>query len=334
MALSEGVGIYELAAPCAIFGTDRSGSAGDGWYDFTVCGPQGAKVDKWFRAATEYGYDKLVAADTVIVPACHDGALNPPLDLVDAVRAAYERGARIASICTGAFVLGAAGILDNRRCTTHWLHAAELTRRHPAAKVDPTVLYVDDGQVLTSAGKAAGNDLCLHIVRIDYGAAVANDVARRLVTAPHRDGGQAQYIGSVETAGATDPLGPVLDWAVAHLDQPITVDQLARRAHLGVRTLNRHFHAKVGANPLTWLHQQRVRRAQELLETTGDTIDLIAEKTGFGTAAALRRHFARALGVGPDAYRRTFGGQPPRALRARGRIFVDGDSAKDVRVSS
>jgi AraC family transcriptional activator FtrA len=317
MALSEGVPIFELAAPCAIFGTDRSGSTGGGWYGFRVCGPQDAKVDKWFRAATEYGYDALAAADTVIVPACHDDALNPPADLVDAVRTAYLRGARIASICTGAFVLGAAGILDNRRCTTHWLHAAELARRHPTAEVDPAVLYVDGGQVLTSAGKAAGNDLCLHIVRSDYGAAVANDVARRLVTAPHRDGGQAQYIGSVETVAATDPLGPVLDWAIAHLDQPITVDQLARHAHLGVRTLNRHFHAKVGASPLTWLHQQRVRRAQELLETTDDTIDLIAEKTGFGTSAALRRHFARALATGPDAYRRTFRILPHKTRSAK-----------------
>ena len=305
LALSEGVGLFELAAPCAIFGADRSELASN-WYDFRVCSPANARVDRWFRAATDYTYDDLADADTVIVPACHDEALNPPTDLVAAVRRAYHRGARIVSICTGAFVLGEAGILDNRPCTTHWLYADELARRYPAAVVDPTVLYVDNGQVLTSAGKAAGTDLCLHVVRADFGAAVANDIARRLVTAPHRAGGQAQFIVSVESRLEADALSPILDWALAHLDQRITVEDLARRAHLTVRTLNRQVHTKVGTSPLTWLQHQRVQRTRQLLERTDDTIEAIAAKTGFGTPAALRRHFREALNTTPDAYRQAF----------------------------
>src|SRR5256714_10727204 len=167
LALSDGVPLYELAAPCAIFGTDRSEITGTDWYDFQVCGPSGARVDRWFRSTTDYTYADLVHADTVIVPACHDSALYPPTDLVEAVRAAYDRGARVMSICTGAFVLAEAGLLDGRRAATHWLHAAALAARYPAVTVDPDVLYVDEGRVLTSAGKSAGTDPGLHVVRRD-----------------------------------------------------------------------------------------------------------------------------------------------------------------------
>ncbi|MGW4059254.1 helix-turn-helix domain-containing protein [Amycolatopsis sp. NPDC004747] len=306
LAVADGVPLYELAAPCAIFGTDRSDLSGSPWYRFEVCAPADVRVDRWFRASTEFTYEDLVAADTVVVPACHDAELRPPGDLVDAVRAAFERGARVISLCTGAFVLAAAGLLDGRRAATHWLHAETLARRHPSITVDPNALYIDEGRVLTSAGKAAGTDLCLHVVRLDHGAAVANAIARRLVTAPHREGGQAQYVASPSLKTSYDELAPVMDWALANLDRSITVEQLAKRANLGVRTLNRHFHARIGINPLGWLQAQRVRRAQHLLEQTDDSIDSIAGQVGFGTAAALRRHFRQALDTSPDTYRRTF----------------------------
>ncbi|MEU0029782.1 helix-turn-helix domain-containing protein [Streptomyces sp. NPDC006335] len=200
---------------------------------------------------------------------------NPPAELIEAVRAAHTAGARVA--CTGAFILGAAGLLDGRRATTHWGHTRELARRHPAATVDPDVLYVDDGDVLTSAGKAAAMDLCLHLVRLDHGSANANKIARRLVVPPHRDGGQAQFI--------------------APLPAP---------ARMSSRHLGRHFKHLTGTTPLQWLHTQRIRHAQELLETTDATVDTIAAATGMGTATTLRRHFHRSVGVPPDTYRRTF----------------------------
>lgn len=306
LALTDGVPLYELAAPCAIFGS-RPPRGVEGWYDFRVCSPPGARVDEWFRADTEFTYDDLVLADTVIVPACQ--ALEPVPDLVEAVRAAYDRGARVVSICTGAFTLAAAGILDGRRAATHWMFAATLAQRYPSVQVETDALYIDEGGVLTSAGKAAGHDLCLHLVRTDFGAAVANKIARRLVMPPHREGGQAQYIATSVQPSAADSLAPVLDWALAHLDEPITVEDLATRAHLGTRTLNRHFHARIGTNPLQWLHGQRIRRAQELLEETDLPVEIVASRVGLTSAAVLRRHFRRALDTTPDSYRRTFRGQ-------------------------
>jgi AraC family transcriptional regulator, transcriptional activator FtrA len=319
LALSDGVPLYELAAPCAIFGTDRSEITGTDWYGFRVCGPPGAQVDRWFRSAAEYTYDDLAASDTVIVPACHDAAMHPPADLVEAVRAAHERGARVMSICTGAFVLAEAGLLDGRRAATHWMHAGSLAERYPAVTVDADVLYIDEGRVLTSAGKSAGTDLCLHVVRGDYGASVANEIARRLVTPPHREGGQAQYITAQAPRSARDSLGAAMAWALEHLAQAITVEDLAARAHLTPRTLNRHFRQRIGTNPLSWLHEQRLRRAQELLEQTGHGIDLIAEQSGFATAATLRRHFRQALDTTPDSYRRTFSRRPADAEPAHER---------------
>jgi transcriptional regulator GlxA family with amidase domain len=305
LAVTEGNPLFGLAIPCAVFGTDRRDLA-DPWYDFRVCAPPGTSVGGWFRADTPHGLDDLVTADTVLVPACDGIPDPPPADLVDAVRAAHEAGARVASVCTGAFVLAAGGLLDGRRATTHWLYADRLARTYPQVRVDPAVLYVDEGDILTSAGQAAGIDLCLHMVRADHGAAVANALARRLVVAPHRPGGQAQFTDNPVPADGGQGLGELLAWALDHLDQPLSVVDLARQATMSPRNLSRHFLASTGTTPLRWLLSQRTHRAQELLERTEDSVDQIAERVGMGSAATLRRHFNRALGVPPDTYRRTF----------------------------
>nr|WP_129664166.1 helix-turn-helix domain-containing protein [Phytoactinopolyspora endophytica] len=305
LAIADGMSLFELAIPCAVFGGRRPESVTD-WYNLTVCAAAGARVGEWFRTETPHGLDELVDAATVIVPACDDAAENPPTELVDAVRAAHERGARVASICTGAFVLAAAGLLDGRRATTHWMYAARLSQQYPEVEVDPSVLYVDDGDVLTSAGQAAGIDLCLHMVRTDHGAGVANSVARRLVVAPHRDGGQAQFIATPLRTGDGQSLNDLLDWAAEHLHEPLTVADLARRANVSPRHLGRLFLKVTGTSPLQWLLRQRIMRAQEMLESSRDSVDSIAERVGMGTAATLRRHFNRTLGTPPDTYRRTF----------------------------
>jgi AraC family transcriptional regulator, transcriptional activator FtrA len=304
LAVTADVPIFEVAIPCEVFGLARPDWV-DPWYEFRVCAPGDVSVGSWFRTDTPHGLDSLATADTVIVPARHAVDVDPPADLVDAVRAAHEAGARIASICTGAFVLAAAGLLDGRRVTTHWMHAERLARNYPEIKVEPDVLYIDDGDILSSAGTAAGIDLCLHIVRTDFGAAVANDLARRLVTAPHRPGGQSQYIPAPVPDQASG-LGPLLAWALDHLDRPLTVDDLARRMSMSARNLTRHFAAATGTTPLQWLLTQRIHRAQELLESTDASVEQVADRTGMGTATSLRRHFHRALGVSPDTYRRTF----------------------------
>ncbi|MFI1913798.1 GlxA family transcriptional regulator [Nocardia sp. NPDC020380] len=307
LAVSDRVGIYELAAPCAIFGTDRAELAGGrDWYDFRVCAPGSTAVDGWFVAHTPYTYDDLVTADTVVVPTCHDPELIPPANLVAALQEAHRHGARIVSLCTGAFALAEAGLLDGKRATTHWLHAETLARRYPRIDVDPNVLYVDEQQVLTSAGKSAAIDLCLHLVAKDYGATVANAVARRLVTPPHRDGGQAQYIPLPSIPHRPGYLDQATQWAQQHLDEPITIEDLAQHVGVSVRTLHRQFRSQLGTNPRTWLLRQRVARAQELLEQTDHTIDRVAQETGFGTAHALRRQFHTLLHTTPDAYRRAW----------------------------
>jgi transcriptional regulator GlxA family with amidase domain len=259
-----------------------------------------------FLLEPDHDLDGLADAATVVVPGWADVDRPPPAELVEAVRAAYQAGARVVSLCTGAFVLAAAGLLDDRRATTHWAHTAELRARHPRVDVDPDVLYVDEGRILTSAGKAAAMDLCLHLVRLDRGAAVANAVARRLVVPPHRDGGQAQFVTTPVPAPGNHPLADLLPWALQRLDQPLTVRDLARRAGMSTRHLTRHFRTVSGTTPLQWLLAQRIRHAQELLETTDDSVDSIAAATGMGTATTLRRHFHRTLGVPPDTYRRTF----------------------------
>ena len=304
LAVTDGTPLFELAAACEVFGVDRGFV--QPWYDFAICGTDTAEVGGWLQASVKHGLDSLVSADTVIVPSLREAEDEPLPELVQAVRAAHEAGARVVSLCTGAFVLAAAGLLDGRRATTHWAHTDLLAARYPQVRVDPDVLYIDDGSVLTSAGKAAGMDLCLHLVRTDHGAAVANALARTLVVPPHRQGGQAQFIPAPLSPGREHVLADLLDWAGARLDQPLTVLDLARQANMSSRNLARHFNAVVGTSPLRWLLAQRVHRAQELLETTDAGVELIAARTGMGTAATLRRHFNRLLGVPPEVYRRAF----------------------------
>jgi transcriptional regulator GlxA family with amidase domain len=222
------------------------------------------------------------------------------------LRRAHTAGARIVALCTGAFIVAAAGLLDGRTATTYWMHAAELAKLYPEVDVRADVLYVDDGEVLTSAGKTAALDLCLHIVHRDYGAAAANGLARRLVVPAHRPGGQAQFIAPPPDPRVTDRLDTALNWARARLDRPLSVQDLAREAGLSTRQLARRIRAEIGVSPLAWLHQQRITRAQDMLERTDASIEQIATHSGMGTATTLRRHFIRALGVGPTAYRATF----------------------------
>ncbi|MEV0123699.1 helix-turn-helix domain-containing protein [Streptomyces sp. NPDC050703] len=308
LAVTDGMLHFELAIAHEVFDAPPAAVTVP-WYDFDICGTAAVTVGR-FRLRPEHGLDRLRRADTVIVPGWADVDVAPPTDLVDAVRAAHEAGARVASLCTGAFVLAAAGLLDGRRATTHWAHTEALAARHPEVEVDPDVLYVDEGSVLTSAGKAAAMDLCLHLVRLDHGSSVANAVARRLVVPPHRAGGQAQFVATPVPAGDEHALATLLPWVLERLDQPLTVEDLARRAGMSARNLGRHFRAATGTTPLQWLLTQRIRRAQELLERTDRGVDAIATATGMGTATTLRRHFNRTLGVPPDAYRRTFRTRP------------------------
>lgn len=303
--------IFEAAVPCEVFGIDRPELVSP-WYRFAVIGvgeqPVTTLGSGFQLSATSVLQQRraLASADTLIVPACANVADDPPAALVDAVRAAYQRGSRILSICSGAFVLAEAGVLDGRRATTHWMHADALARRYPAVRVDPSVLYVEDNNVITSAGTAAGIDACLHLVRIDHGAAVAAGLARRLVSPPHRQGGQAQYSHAAPPPETTDWLAGLLDWIGEQLHRPLLTADLAARANVSPRTLERRFATAVGVSPLQWLLEQRVRRAQRLLEISEQRVERIAADCGFGTAASLRSHFARIVGVSPSAYRRTF----------------------------
>ena len=307
LAATDGMLHFELSIAYEVFAADLPGTAGPS-YDVAVCGPGPVRIGR-FQLEPDGGLEHLVQADTVIVPGWADVDVEPPADLVDAVRAAHEAGARVASLCTGAFVLAAAGLLDGRRATTHWAHTEELAARYPQVEVDPDVLYVDNGSVLTSAGKAAAMDLCLHLVRLDHGSAIANKVARRLVVPPHRAGGQAQYVTAPVPAQDDHPLAELFPWAIERLDHSLSVEDLARRANMSSRNLGRHFRSVSGTTPLQWLLTQRIRRAQELLETTTNSVEAIAAATGMGTATTLRRHFNRTIGVPPETYRRTFQGR-------------------------
>ena len=306
--LTANVPIFEAAVALEVFGRTRQDFPVPWWYDVVLCAGQNEPVHtaEGKRLDNGLGLGELERADTVIVPACADLQGDPPRELIDALRAAHARGARIASICTGAFTLAAAGLLDGRPATTHWMHGPELARRWPSVQLDANVLYTQDDQIFTSAGECAGLDLCLHLVRLDHGSRIANALARRMVLPPHRDGGQAQYMDSTALAGGSASLGPVLDWARARLDEPLTIDDLATQAAMSRRTFQRHFRALTATTPLQWLLHARIARARELLETTDDTIDRIAERCGFGTAHSLRTHFTRINGVGPAHYRRTF----------------------------
>jgi transcriptional regulator GlxA family with amidase domain len=301
----DGVAPFEFGTVCEVFGTDRS-SAGIPRADFAVVGLEAGPVTTSLGMVmtAPHGLDRLAEADLIAVPACGDGPVPEPV--LAALRAAVDRGARVVSLCTGAFVLAQAGLLDGRRATTHWLYAKELAQRYPDVTLEPDVLYVEDGPVVTSAGTAAGIDACLHIVRQEWGAAAANYIARRMVVPPHRQGGQAQYIEEPVVECASDSLAPLLDWVVEHLDEDITVDDLARRAAMSPRTFARRFRAETGVTPYNWLLNQRVMRAQHLLESSHEPVERIADLVGFGSAALMRHHFQRVRGTTPQAYRRTF----------------------------
>ncbi|WP_328719504.1 helix-turn-helix domain-containing protein [Streptomyces sp. NBC_00247] len=301
---------FELGVLCEVFGLDRS-EEGLPVHDFAVVSAEGPalRTHAGFTISTEHGLERLEEADLVAVPAgSRFLARDYPEEVLEALRRAVARGARVLSVCSGAFVLGAAGLLDGRRCTTHWRHSDELARRFPLARVEPDVLYVDEGRVITSAGTAAGIDACLHLVRQEYGQEVANVIARRMVVPPHRDGGQAQYVKRPLPRTRCDTVGDTLAWMENHLDQEMTVDQLASLAHMSPRTYARRFQQETGTTPYRWLLRQRVLLAQHLLESSDETMEAIAGRTGFGNAAALRHQFVRSLGTTPNAYRRTFRG--------------------------
>lgn len=299
-----GVIMFDLATPRESFSRVRLAD-GRLAYEVKVCGVSRELEADGFELRLRHGLEALRAADTIILPGTADIDRPIPTTLIRAVQRAAARGARIASICSGAFLLAATGLLDGKRATTHWLAAAELARRFPAVRVDPNVLFVDEGQVLTSAGATAGIDLCLHMVRRDYGAAVAASAARLAVVPLERQGGQAQFIEHSRPSEEAS-LGQLLDWMEARLEQDLTLPKLARRAGMSVRSLNRHFHEQTGTTPLQWLLRARVRRAQVLLETTRQPIERVATHAGFGSAAAFRVHFQRAVATSPLAYRKAF----------------------------
>jgi transcriptional regulator GlxA family with amidase domain len=308
----EGVAPFELGVLCEAWGLDR---ADDGVppFDFAVCAPEPGRLrtSQGFDLHVAHGLDRVAQADLVTLPAMPRDQQVPQL-VINAVRGAFERGARLLSVCSGAFVLGEAGLLDGRRCTTHWRYAAELAARFPAAQVDADVLYVDADPVFTSAGSAAGLDACLYLLRKEFGAQVAGAVARRMVVPPHRDGGQAQFVRAQVADVEADTVAPVLDWLVGHLDEDLSVDALARRVHMSPRTFARRFREETGTTPHQWLSHQRVLLAERLLEETGLPIEEVARRSGFGTAATLRQSFSRVRGTSPAAYRRTFA-DPMRA---------------------
>jgi transcriptional regulator GlxA family with amidase domain len=315
LALDHVVGL-DLGTPSQIFGTAHD-AAGEQLYTIGVCTPGGLPVrsSAGFQVLPEHGLELLDQADTVIVPGIHDGAaltegvLDPAVH--QALHAAYDRGARIMSICTGAFVLAAAGLLDGRPATTHWAYAERFRRWYPDVQLDPDVLFVDDGNVLTSAGVAAGIDLCLHVIRTDHGSAVANRSARRCVVPPWRDGGQAQYIERPVPRPTDASTAPTRQWAQHRLHEPLTLRELAGHASMSVRTFTRRFRAETGLSPARWLLQHRTDHARLLLETTDLAVDQVARQSGFGTAAALRQQLHQSIGVPPTTYRRTFRHQAP-----------------------
>ncbi|KAA5836034.1 helix-turn-helix domain-containing protein [Saccharopolyspora hirsuta] len=314
-----GVMPMELGLVHQLFGRACT-PAGEPLYEVITCAlePGEVRTDADFPIHVAHGPEALATADTVIVLATHEydeteteGRLGPELA---AALARIRPGTRIASICTGAFVLAAAGMLDGRRATTHWISADRFRAFFPEVQLDPDVLYTDDGDVLTSAGEASGIDLCLHMIRSDHGAAVANEVARMTVVPPHRDGGQAQYIRRPVPEPQVSSTRRARTWALEHLDRPLSLRELAAQESMSVRTFTRRFRDEVGISPLQWLTQQRIERARQLLEETDLPVERIAAEAGFGTAASLRQHLQVALGVSPSAYRSTFRGSDVLAV--------------------
>jgi transcriptional regulator GlxA family with amidase domain len=299
----DGVYPFELGIPSRIFG------AADGGYEVLTCSVDGRPVraNADFTIAVEHGPEALATADTVVVASIEPSHITDELPPeVTSALARIRPDARLVSICTGAFVLAAAGLLDGRKATTHWLLADRFRRMFPKVDVDPDVLFVDDGRILTSAGAASGVDVCLHIVRSDHGSELANTVARRCVVPPFRDGGQAQYIEQPVPQSPAAGTAATRDWALEHLDESLALTDLAGHARMSVRTFVRRFNEEVGMSPGRWIVQQRVARARHLLESTDLAVDQIAHEVGFATGASLRQHLRAAIGVSPQAYRRTF----------------------------
>ena len=302
----DGLAVFEFGVICEVFGIDRSAD-GVPNFDFKICGLEAGRSLRTSVGASltpDHGLDALVGADLLAIPAITGPEY--PQEALDAIRAAADAGSIILTVCSGAFVAGAAGLLDGRPCTTHWMHADELARKFPTARVDRNVLFVDDGNLITSAGTAAGIDACLHLVRRELGSEVTNKIARRMVVPPQRDGGQRQYIDQPIPLRCSDGFAPHLDWILANLDMPHTVGTLAARATMSARTFARRFVDETGRTPMQWVTDQRVLYARRLLEETDLDIDRVADKSGFGTATLLRHHFRRIIGVTPSDYRRRF----------------------------
>ncbi|MGK5501222.1 helix-turn-helix domain-containing protein [Streptomyces sp. URMC 125] len=321
--------IFESSIPLSVFGIDRQ-DAGVPRYRLLVCaGEEGPlRTTGGLELTAPYGLEALSRAGTIVVPAWRSITQPPPPAALDALRRAHEEGARIIGLCTGAFVLAAAGLLDGRPATTHWMYAPTLAKRYPAVHVDPRELFVDDGDILTSAGTAAGIDLCLHVVRTDHGAEAAGALARRLVVPPRRgNGGQERYLDrSLPEEIGTDPLAEVVAWALEHLHEQFDVETLAARAYMSRRTFDRRFRSLTGSAPLQWLITQRVLQAQRLLETSDYSVDEVAGRCGFRSPVALRGHFRRQLGASPAAYR--------AAYRARTGSRPDGGGTGEERVAA
>jgi transcriptional regulator GlxA family with amidase domain len=304
----DGITPFELGVACDVFGAEWEAMFDTAWYRLFVCAmsPGPVTVDGGFQVLAAHGPDRISSADTVIVlPTV--GVDQAPPEMTELLQRAHARGVRIVSLCTGAFVLAAAGLLDGRRATTHWSECRQLASRYPEVTVDPAVLFVDDGDILTSAGSAASIDLCLHLVRQDYGSEITTQLARQLVVPPQRDGGQAQYIAApLPPLDDSNLFADTVTWMQEHLDQTITVDDLAARAAMSPRSFARRFQAATATTPYQWLLLQRVQLAQRLLETTDLAVDTVAERSGFSTAANLRKHFQRSVHTSPQSYRRTF----------------------------
>ncbi len=302
----DGLAAFEFGVICEVFGIDRSGD-GVPNFDFKVCGPVAGRPVRMSVGASltpDHDFSALAGADLVAVPAI--AGLDYPQEALDALRAAADAGSIILTVCSGAFVAGAAGLLDGRACTTHWMHADQLAAMYPSAKIDRNVLFVDDGNLITSAGTAAGIDACLHLVRRELGSAATNVIARRMVVPPQRDGGQRQYIEQPIPIRCSEGFAPQLDWILANLHEPHTVGTLARRASMSARTFARRFVEETGTTPMQWVTDQRVLYARRLLEETDLDIDRIADRAGFGAPTLLRHHFRRIIGVTPSDYRRSF----------------------------
>lgn len=302
----DGLAIFEFGVICEVFGIDRSAD-GVPNFDFKVCGPEVGRPVRTGVGATlipDHGLEHLVGADLVAIPAISGSDYAP--EALAALRRAVDAGSTVLTVCSGAFLAGAAGLLDGRPCTTHWMHADRLAAAHPTARVDRNVLFVDDGNLITSAGTAAGIDACLHLVRRELGAEITNKIARRMVVPPQRDGGQRQYIDQPIPARYSEGFAPQLDWILDNLDKPHSVASLAARANMSVRTFARRFVDETGRTPMQWVTDQRVLYARRLLEETELDIDRVADRSGFGTATLLRHHFRRIIGVTPSDYRRRF----------------------------